>query len=263
MKSLGLALPILFSVFFSCSTDPSPNLVLMDQDFESGSISPWEGQYSTAGYSLKLVSDIARSGSRSCKFTIGANDVWTSPNTESKSARSEIQIFDVAPPRRAFYYGWSVLIPSDYVESADWQVIGQFHDQPDTGIGQTWASYPPHSPPLAINYKNGMLQLAMSAPDNIVRVISERAIAKGQWHDVILHVYWSTKKDGFVEAWIDGIPLAAPDGMVTRHYGENLYNNAGNYLKIGLYRSMDIQTENSVFFDEIRSGLSFESVQIN
>lgn len=52
-------------------------------------------------------------------------------------------------------------------------------------------------------------------------------------------------------------------GTITRYNFRNLYNNSGNYLKIGLYRSNEIKTKNVVYFDEIKSGLSYSDVKID
>ena len=252
----------------SCATNPAPLHVVTDEpvyvtmDFEANTVSPWETQYSTEGYSLLIVNDFPRSGTKCAKFTIGSDgDLWTSPTSGISSARSEMQIFGVAPAKREVYYGWSIKIPDDYAESSDWQCIGQFHDQPDTSIGETWATYPAHSPPLAYNYKQNKIQIAGSLPANSTNVLCETTLTKGVWHDIVTRVYWSTGSDGYVEAWIDGVPFTPSNGTDNRFYWPNLYNNAGNYLKIGLYRSTAITTENSVYFDEIKSGSSYDAVK--
>ncbi|MBN1462718.1 MAG: heparin lyase I family protein, partial [Paludibacteraceae bacterium] len=66
--------------------------------------------------------------------------------------------------------------------------------------------------------------------------------------------------DGYIEAWINNSSMTDATGQTTRYYFRNLYNNAGNYLKIGLYRSNDITTTNTVYYDEIKSGLTFDDV---
>ncbi len=265
-KSSLILFTILFSLCLSvCGSDNAGsgdiNMVLIDTDFEDGTYSPWEAQYSTEDYSILISEENPRTGNKCIKFTIGVNDYWLSPYSGNTSARSEINLKNTAPYHADVYYAWSMLIPSDYTESNDWQVTGQFHDQPDTSAGETWSTFPARSPPLAYNLKGNKVQLTTSLPDNIVRVISERVVEKDVWIDIITHVYWSTEDDGFVEAWINGEQMTSPDGTTTRYYHKNLYNKAGNYLQIGLYRSKSIETENSIYYDEIRSGYTFDSVQ--
>lgn len=239
------------------------DLIFISTDFETNDIfPPWEKQCNPESFSI--VSEDPRKGNYCAMFSIDSAEYWTSPNSGIESARSEIQIFKVAPAQKKIYYGWSVKIPVDYVESSDWQVIGQFHDQPDYENGETWDNYPANSPPVSMTYKNGKIGLTVNIPyGEGAEIISERSITKGEWNDIILYIYWSTTSDGFIEAWINDIPMTDNTGEITRYYFRNLYNNAGNYFKIGLYRSNDIKTKNTVYFDEIKSGLTYNDVKID
>lgn len=243
--------------------DADSKLVLISTDFESQNIfPPWEQQGNPGSFSV--VTEAPRKGNRCAQFTIDASDYWTSPYSGIKSARSELQIFEVAPAQKTIYYGWSVKIPEDYIESSEWQVIGQFHDQPDYKNGETWDNYPANSPPVSMTYKNGKIGLTVNIPfGNGSEVISERLVNKGQWTDIILHIYWSTSSEGYIEAWINNTPMTDASGTITKYYFRNLYNNSGNYFKIGLYRSNKITTKNMVYFDEIKSGFTYNDVKID
>ncbi len=261
-------LGVLVATGFSCNKNnefvppPTNNYIGISTNFETQIIfPPWEKQGNAESFSI--VSESPRKGHGCAKFSIGSSEYWTSPNSGIATARSEIQIFNVAPADKELYYGWSVKIPNDYAESSDWQIIGQFHDQPDYAHGETWDTYPAHSPPIAITYKNGKVGLAVAVPcGNDPEIISERAITKGEWTDIVLRIYWSTNENGFIEAWVNATPMTDNSGTITRYYFRNLYNNSGNYLKIGLYRSNNITTANSVYFDEIKSGLTYQDVTI-
>jgi len=239
------------------------NFIFISTDFENHDIfPPWEKQCNPKSFSI--VNENPRKGNYCAKFSIDSSEYWNSPHTGIKSARSEIQIFEVAPAQKEIYYGWSVKIPADYIESSDWQVIGQFHDQPDYDNGETWDTYPANSPPVSLTYKNGKIRLTVNIPNgNGAEVISERLITKGDWTDLILRIYWSTNSDGYIEAWINNTPMTDNTGIVTRYNFKNLYNTSGNYLKIGLYRSNEIMTKNIVYFDEIKSGLNYNDVKID
>lgn len=266
---ISVIIGLLISIILGC--DKKDEIVVMKDDdyifvstdFETQDIfPPWEKQCNPDAFSI--VSEAPRKGDFCAKFSIDSSEYWTSPYSGIKSARSEIQIFKVAPSEKEIYYGWSVKIPEDYIESSYWQVIGQFHDQPDFENGETWDNYPANSPPVSMIYKNGKIGITVCIPyGNGVEVISERPIVKGQWTDVILQIYWSTSSNGYIKAWINDIPMTDNSGTITQYNFRNLYNNSGNYFKIGLYRSNDIKTRNVVYFDEIKSGLTYEDVKID
>ncbi|MBN2755211.1 MAG: heparin lyase I family protein [Candidatus Goldbacteria bacterium] len=236
-------------------------LALLNLDFNSQTYSPWEGQYTADGVNFSYDETGAYEGSHCGKFKIGADgDLWTSPNTGLQSARSELQLFNTAPSDTELYYSWYIRLDSSYTESDNWQVIGQFHDQPDPALGETWSTYPAHSPPLAYKYRNGNLIISVYSWDtNSVMDIASVPLSKGVWHRIKTRVFWSTESTGFVEVWLDGVPIESASA-ITRYTAKNCFNNAGNYIKIGLYRSNNITTEGIVYYDNIKSGLTSESV---
>ena len=56
--------------------------------------------------------------------------------------------------------------------------------------------------------------------------------------------------DGYIEMHADGQPVTAFDGTDHKFYGSNMYNESGNYLKIGLYRDKRAEAINSVYVDD-------------
>jgi len=55
--------------------------------------------------------------------------------------------------------------------------------------------------------------------------------------------------DGYIEMYADGQPVTAFNGTDYKSYGSNMYNETGNYLKIGLYRDKRAEAINSVYVD--------------
>ncbi len=141
-------------------------------------------------------------------------------------------------------------------------MIGQFHDQPDPAIGETWSNYPSNPPPLSYRYINSQFIIAVYdfTPDS-VKYLGSIPITKGVWHRIKTRVFWSTTDNGFVEFWLDSVQLDISG--ITRYTARNCFNKAGNYLKIGLYRSKIIDTVGIVYFDNIKSGSTAESVDYN
>ncbi|HAP43076.1 MAG: hypothetical protein A2004_01415 [Spirochaetes bacterium GWC1_61_12] len=256
----GMCCCLLLSCAFDPSFDYGP-IAYIDEGFESAALPSWESQYSSVE-NFRLTTDQPYEGAAAACFTIKAGgDYWLSPNNGSTTARSELQVMGVAPAGTEVYYSWHIKIDADYAESADWQVIGQFHDQPDLALGESWNGYPANSPPLAFKYREGQLVVAVYSWETAgVMDIALAPLSKGVWHELTTHVRWSTGDDGFIEAWLDDVPIVSPDG-ITRYRARNCFNQAGNYLKIGLYRSTSILTEATVYYDRIKSGPSWASVQ--
>jgi len=228
------------------------DVVLADLNFERPDIAPWEAQFNKGNFAR--VQDADSSRNYCGMFQLGEQgDYWTSPANGSKTARSEIQLLPSGACEEILYYRWDFKIASEYVESSDWQIIGQFHDQPDPSQGESWATYPKNSPPLALRYRNGELIVAVYSWDkNGVIDIARCKVEKNRWHTLDLKVFWSVGKTGTIEAWLNGESLQAPDGQSV-YVGRNCFNRAGNYLKIGLYRSNDIMTKGTVYYDNVRS----------
>lgn len=234
-----------------------PAVVLADLDFEKTDILPWEGQYNEGNF--LILTDADRERNQYGKFLLGeGGDYWISPANGSQTARSEIQLLNSGAIDTRMTYGWDFKIGADYIESDDWQIIGQFHDQPDTAIGETWADYPTHSPPLAIKYRQGTIIIAVySWETNSVMDIATLNVEKDAWNTLALNVYWSVTGEGTIEAWLNGVPFTAGDGQ-TVYRARNCFNKACNYLKIGLYRSNAIMTKGIVYFDNIKSGIAVD-----
>jgi len=228
------------------------NLELINLDFENQSISPWEGQYNDGNF--QIVQDNAI-GIHNCgKFVLNeGGDYWISPNNGSETARSEIQVFNSTKLNTTMYYAWDLLIPEEYAESDDWQVIGQFHDQPDISIGETWITYPAHSPPISVKYKNGNLIIAVySWESNGIVDIAIVGIEKGKWNKIKLKISWSVTENGSLQAWLNNTTIESPSGQ-TIYIGRNSFNKACNYFKIGIYRSKSIMSKAVVYYDNIIS----------
>ena len=149
-KDLTLQIVCILLVFilFSCETKTCTSsyeygeLVYVDLDFEESNHSPWIGSYTEGTYDGEYHFEISadtpiNGGNYSGRFYIGSGgDYWHSPNTGYETARSEIKLKSTAQEGREIYYSWSFKIDISYVESDGFQIIGQFHDQPDPEIAQ-------------------------------------------------------------------------------------------------------------------------------
>lgn len=225
-------------------------------DFESGDLSQWDGKEAARADSVAVVTGPVRSGRYAARFTVRPGERVSNGN------RAEIFTDPGHQAGSEVWYAWSFLIPDDFVDTEWrpklWQCIGQWHDQPDKSLGETWANFPGRSPSIAVYYtsKNGKSAIEFWAgtygKDENQTIVARAPIVKGEWQDVMFHIRWSQGADGFVEPFLNGKPVIAPDEKEHRAYGANMWNAASHYLKIGLYRTSEITTTNSVYFDEVR-----------
>src|SRR5581483_8648227 len=116
-------------------------------------------------------------------------------------------------------------------------------------------------PPLTLHLSGSsgatmLVLVAHAAPRPPAVTLATRAIDRGVWHDLILHVRWSTQSDSFVEAWLDGTPFTA--GRVRR---ATLFTPVSTYLRLGLYRHKHGSTTNVLYYDEVRLGDSYAAVR--
>lgn len=211
---------------------------------------------------LQIVSDPVRIGPGAICFTVKPGDI------AAKRNRAEIKLFDCGPIGREFWYAWSFLVPRDYADTTDtslFQIMGQFHDQPDRARGEGWENFPAHPPMVAIYYgcPDGTPSIALSyGLEGSLQQMSLTPIEKGRWIDLMFHIRWSRGADGFVEVWKDGKPFTPLTGGDPRVFGPNMYNEAPAFLKFGLYREAGFTTTNSVYFDEVRVGKTRDEVEV-
>lgn len=227
-------------------------------DFESGDLSQWAGKEAARADSVQVVTAPARSGRFAAKFTVREGERVSNGN------RAELTHDNGDLAGSEAWYAWSFLIPDDFEDvewkPKMWQCLGQWHDQPDTARGETWATFPGRSPSIAVYYtsKNGVptieLWYGTYEKGQRQKIAATSPIVKGQWQDLTFRIRWSQGNDGFLEPFLNGKPLVAPQGDNHRVYGPNMWNRVSHYLKIGLYRSDNISSTNSVFFDEVRIG---------
>lgn len=249
---------VAFSMLTGCANLPvhvSQELKSFYDGFEGGISTNW----ATDAYReecIQVVTNPVRSGTNAVKFTIYPAD----PSVNG-GKRVELAYNNLDPYLAEVWYGWSFMLDTNYTDSGSWQIMGQWHDQPDYLLGETWSVFPGNSPPVSVQYTNGTIYLTLiyqTDDDNILR--PSRHVEKGVWHDLVVHFKWSVGKDGYAEAWLDGTPLVHTNTTTQRVYAPTCFNMAGNYLKIGLYRGTNASATNTLYYDEVRIGSSYEEV---
>lgn len=212
--------------------------VLWKGDFETGNTSQWTRQQAVANSRLQVVTDVVRDGKYALKATVrqGDDPIGASGN------RNELLYVTHETQGKEYYYKWSTLFPSNYPVNDSWQVITQWHQESCCG-----------SPPLEFFVRGDKINLRVGG--NTTPVLWQTSIDKGNWHDFVLHVKWSSdKKAGFVELWHNG------EHVLPKTYGANQFGKELNYLKMGLYRDDAIKPEASIFHDGFTMAKALEDV---
>lgn len=209
---------------------------------------------------IEIVEKPARRGAGALRVRVQPEDRVAAKN------RAELKLFPNDPEQSEGWYGWSFLVPDDYAEAPRedmFQILGQWHDQPPAG--KKWKDYASHPPVLAVRYgtRDGRrgIEITYGLAGGNKGVIARTPIEKGKWIDLVFHVRWSQKSDGFVEVFKDGAPLTPGGKDGHKVFGANMYNASPNYLKLGLYRQDGFETTNSVLYDELRLGPSRTDVE--
>lgn len=146
-------------------------------------------------------------------------------------------------------YSWEMKFPADFTGDSlnRWWALAQWHDQPDRRIGETWANFPPRSPPVSlyIEQRNGVAGMGV-----IYNGTNKRSWAKlplGEWIAVTVSLHWSTQEDGQLLFFVDKFPEFS-----LHLHGNNMQNSYQHYLKLGQYRHSGIKIKSSVLFRKLK-----------
>lgn len=230
-------------------------------DFESGGLEGWTWDIARRESAVVVTAPV-RKGRYAVRITLAPGD------RAASKERAELKIGDRAIERLhgsqggEMWYGWSVLIPADFADPPreQFQILGQWHHRPPEASREGERPQVTGPPPLTVHLVphaggHALLLIGQASPQAHPRTLGARPIGFGAWIDLVFHIRWSTGRDGFVEAWLDGRPFTP--GKV---YGPTLYTPVSNYLRLGLYRHKGGATTNHVFYDEVRIGDSYSDV---
>ncbi len=225
---------------------------------------------------IVITSHLSAEGERSCRFRV-------SPvSNVNGGTRAELTFDQHAVEGDTSRYRWSVFIPHNYPDvplkdstgAPNWQIMGQWHQQPVFLDGEDWDNYSAKgaSPPIALYYNyftkadphyravrtdtaftsihgfdtawNNVSTFTVSYAEEPVAVF---IIDKGEWIELRFQIVWSQGSNGEMCVWKN-------DTVVTPGWvnGANMYNRASHYFKFGLYRNPHIDTVQHLYYDDIR-----------
>jgi hypothetical protein len=148
-------------------------------------------------------------------------------------------------------YSWKFMVPKDFTSDAPqnrWCLIGQWHDQPDKERGESWDGFPSRSPPvlLGLGEIDGRLAIGFEYGPTQDQKLGPIFIERGKWHSLAMVIKWSQKADGKATLFLDDMAKLAATAE-----GPNMHNDYQHYLKLGMYRHPEIETDNWIYLDDL------------
>ncbi|NOR61042.1 MAG: hypothetical protein GQ535_00935 [Rhodobacteraceae bacterium] len=168
-----------------------------------------------------------------------------------KGYRAEVSVDFPYAEGDTVVYAWRLRIPADSGADPEnrWWLLGQWHDQPDRRIGESWDGFALRTPPVLLGYGHvdgqEVISLAYGAPDTLG--VAYTALTRDVWHDLRVEIHWSTGADGWAKAFMDDM-----DTPFAEATGRNMFNSYQHFFKLGMYRHPDIQLNSRVQLDDLR-----------
>jgi Polysaccharide lyase len=194
--------------------------------------------------------DVARHGAKGVRLHTepGDSNVHGGPDRE----RNDLTLSQAATDcyeGREQWWAHSVLFPDDFVVPES----GLFFDFHHTGSGGQ-ANFQLRVRPAGLRFEGaGGPTVADNSrsPGRYFAAIGP--LVTNQWYDFVYHVKWSSGADGFMYAWVDGVPKLA-------FRGATLYSGHGCYLKLANYHSPT--PASSIVHDRVVRGTSARDVSL-
>lgn len=157
-----------------------------------------------------------------------------------------------------YWYAWSFYVP---VESTQpWAFFGQIMMPPRDNGGNhepLWMFMKRSGEPFCMVFdfnRNRNAWVCNGATNKNIILLSEYDFA-GKWHDIVLHIKFTTSDSGFTRVWVDGQPVGEYTGYTL------LSDRKGAVMKYGIYRH-STPGSTIAYFDEMRKGKTREEVDI-
>ena len=231
-------------------------------DFETGNLNQFHFLVLDTSINTKIITNPVRKGNFALKNTLQPDDYI------NNGYRTELAIYNCAKYKSEVFYAFSFMIDTNYSSNQEFNLICQWQDLPYYLQGENWDPDPTlrgSTPPVALVYVYGAIELKMnenpSSNNQSFLVGNTLPIAKGQWYDVVSHIYWNDDNTAFIELSMNGNFITPFNGIDYKYYKRNLFNRAGNYFKFGQYKGKDKPSSTTIiYFDEIKIGSSYNEI---
>lgn len=264
---VGVAIVISIAMLVACGkvpiNEPGKPIRTFSENFETNSLNSFDLLLAQdSSFNTSIVDFPVRKGTKALKTILRPTDFIYN------GYRTELAIYNSANYQSEAFYGFSFFIDTNYQDES-YTLLCQWQDLPDYLRGESWTSTPSlhgSPPPLQLTYINGNIELKGNtnprSSNQTFLIGNTIKIEKGIWYDFTAHIYWDDTDKGYIEAWLNDDYITPYNGSDYKYYSQNLVNRAGNYFKFGQYHGhIKPKHTNLVYFDEVKIGSTFNSVQ--
>lgn len=176
-------------------------------------------------------------------------NVYLPSDSGSVNTRTEVVTVPTINFGDLFYHGFSIYVPyTGFTAPTSWEAFGQFWQHPDV------------APPLALEFvanSDPLEYRIVYRNDTGFYEIYRGEMPRGEWVDFIVRAKFSTSS-GDIKVWQDY-------GVVAEYTGKLGFSGKGTTVtaKVGLYREAGQTITQSVFFDQIKYGTTFDDADPN
>ncbi|HUF80698.1 MAG TPA: heparin lyase I family protein [Burkholderiales bacterium] len=151
---------------------------------------------------------------------------------------------------REQWWAHSILFPNDFVVPQS-GVVANFHHSGSTGQANFQIRV---KATTVLSFEGaGGLTVATNSRSPGRYHASIGPLVRNRWYDFVYHVKWSSESDGFMYAWVNGVPKLA-------HRGPTLYAGQGCYFKLANYHTAS--GPSSIIHDRVIRGTSARAVSL-
>jgi len=185
-----------------------------------------------------------RLGSQSLRFEVKTGDCgWTDGWNDCRQDRARHELSGTAQGDGDYWYHWSLYLPNEFqIIYPAKLALGQFHQKNGHVV---W---------MFQNHTGGYyLDSQLSGrTDYLVKLLSQDQMA-GKWNDILVHVKWTHRDDGFFTVWVNGSRVHTHNGA-TKSQGRRVYQKLGVYQSfLSRYKGASPVPGQTAYFDEIRT----------
>ena len=207
-----------------------------------------------------------RSGDTSFRFEVRSGDCGTHKSgwDDCKQGRERRERGQLGYDYGENWYAWSIYLPDDFPGMFGQPVLGQWHYNEEGAhdggpVAVFFRLMLVRVPGTRNEYKEAyVVDPLFGGPRD--QVIAYADDMKGKWTDVLVHINWSHKDDGFFRVYANGDinPILSYTGINRMRYPSST-RLLDVYFKFGIYRGRNDDTQ-VAYYDDVRKGKSCKDV---
>ena len=232
------------------------------------------GRISQNAWNLTYEKKIVRDGKYSLRFEMRDGDCHRGDcGRKNKAGRSEVS-FTGSFPKNAkghvgkVWYAWSLYIPKEtqHIRPA-YTILGQFK-MPNDYVKQLnridSSGFDENCPEIPLLFKLEKKGLALvkdgvlECGDHEKKVIIYNKDLHDKWHDFLLNINWTDKKNGLIEVWINNKKVYESKGKTIGKLIKRKKDGAkmGPSFRFGVYNGKRFEPVKTqvVYYDSFKSG---------